>query len=76
MRDALGSSSIIGIGNRYGLKVLRKCCKRVELKVRNFGGLFPMFVEHTWEKPVELSFCPPSCRIGLKFVFLKLKQNV
>ena len=58
------------------LKFYASVAKGLKLKVRNFGGLFPMFVEYTWEKPVELSFCPPSCRIGLKFVFLKLKQNV
>ena len=36
--------------------------KRLKLKVRNFGGLDPMFVEVTGEKLVGGLFCSPTSK--------------
>ena len=43
---------LFGTGTRYGLEILRKSIKEFKLKVREFWGIIPTFVEVIREKLV------------------------
>ena len=53
LRNALGSSSIIGTGTRYGLKFYTSVDKGLELKVKRFWELIPTFLEVVGEKLIK-----------------------
>ena len=49
----------LGLALGKNSKFYTSLSKGLKLKVRNFGGLIPMFVEVTGEKLVGVAFLPP-----------------
>ena len=65
----------LGLALGTNSKFYTSLSKRLKLKVRNFGGLIPMFVEVTGEKLVGVAFLlpPPLPPYILNRVNLRLK---
>ena len=60
----------LGLALGTSLKFYTIVAKGLKLKVRNFWGLIPMFVEVTGEKVVGEAFPPPQSWIGLNLLII------